>query len=250
MYSAPHMKGNRHMTHIGGVRLGILMLHSVFPRIVGEMGNAQTWDFPVHYTVVKGADVNSIVEDDARRLYDLFLSHAKKMVADGCTGITTNCGFLSVLQHQLSADLGVPVATSSLMQYNMIKQFLPAGGQVGIVTINKVSLTDAHLACVGIPLDTPIVGLEGRREINRVILTPETKMDVYKAQQDVIDASLELIHGNKNIYAILFECTNLSPYSYAVSDATGVPVFDIFTMIKWFAAGLQPRHFHMPYMGI
>ena len=234
-------------THIDGVRLGILMLHSVFPRIVGEMGNAQTWDFPVHYTIIKGADVNSIVEGDARNLYDIFLSHAKKMVANGCTGITTNCGFLSLLQHQLSVDLGVPVATSSLMQYAMIKQFLPVGGEVGIVTINKVSLTDDHLACAGIPLDTPIVGLEGRQEINRVILTPETEMDIYKAQQDVIDASLELQHSRKNIQAILFECTNLSPYSHAVSQATGLPIFDIVTMIKWFAGGLQPRYFNTPY---
>ena len=230
----------------GGVRLGILMLESTFPRILGEMGNALTWDFPVCYEIVKGADVNSIVEGDARELYDLFLSHAQKMVAEGCTGITTNCGFLALLQDQLCNDLGVPVATSSLMQYPMIKQFMPKNKQVGIITINKATLTDDHLSCSGIPLDTPVVGLEGRREINRVILTPEPTMDIDKAQQDVVDAALELQQNVPNLGAILLECTNLSPYSYAINQVTGLPVFDIVTMTKWFASSLSPQYFNTP----
>ena len=232
--------------YTGGVRLGILMLHSVFPRIIGEMGNAQTWGFPVQYEIVKGADVNSIVEGDARNLYTLFLSHAQQMVADGCTAITTNCGFLTVLQSQLSADLGVPVATSSLMQYPMICQFMPKNSQLGIVTINKKTLTPTHLSCAGIAPNTPIVGLENRREIHRVIMTPETTLNPQQAQQDVLDAVHDLQHMTPNLGAVLLECTNLSPYSYAVWQQFNLPVFDIVTLIRWFMGGLSPRYFNTP----
>ena len=38
-----------------GASIGILMLEARFPRIVGDMGNAHTWPFPVCYKVVKGA---------------------------------------------------------------------------------------------------------------------------------------------------------------------------------------------------
>jgi hypothetical protein len=38
-----------------GARVGILMLETRFPRIPGDMGNADTWPFPVFYKVVPGA---------------------------------------------------------------------------------------------------------------------------------------------------------------------------------------------------
>src|SRR4029077_8675520 len=38
-----------------GSRVGILMLETRFPRIPGDMGNGQTWPFPVLYKVVPGA---------------------------------------------------------------------------------------------------------------------------------------------------------------------------------------------------
>ena len=38
-----------------GAAVGILMLEARFPRIPGDMGNALTWPFPVHYRVVRGA---------------------------------------------------------------------------------------------------------------------------------------------------------------------------------------------------
>ena len=39
---------------IYGAALGILMLEARFPRIPGDMGNADTWPFPVLYKVIKG----------------------------------------------------------------------------------------------------------------------------------------------------------------------------------------------------
>jgi len=45
-------------------RLGILMLDTRFPRIKGDVGNPETWDFPVRYAVVAGATPEAVVCSD------------------------------------------------------------------------------------------------------------------------------------------------------------------------------------------
>ena len=43
--------------------------------------------------------------------------------------------------------------------------------------------------------------------------------------------------------AIVLECTNMPPYAAALREALGMPVYDIYSMITWFHAGLRPRRF-------
>ncbi|MEO9901998.1 MAG: aspartate/glutamate racemase family protein, partial [Nisaea sp.] len=121
---------------IYGASVGILMLEAQFPRIPGDMGNALTWDFPVHYRVVRDASPDRVVRRGAKGLLDNFIDAAKGLVADGVDGITTNCGFLSLFQEELASAVGVPVATSSLMQVDMVNRLLPAGKRAGVLTIS------------------------------------------------------------------------------------------------------------------
>jgi hypothetical protein len=51
---------------IYGARVGILMLEARFPRIPGDMGNAETWPFSVLYRVVPGASPRRVVCDKAQ----------------------------------------------------------------------------------------------------------------------------------------------------------------------------------------
>src|SRR5712692_11033726 len=170
-----------------GARLGILMLEARFPRIPGDMGNAATWPFPVLYKVVKGASPKRVVEDKAAGLRDAFLAAAKELVALGADGITTTCGFLSLYQRELAAHIGVPVATSSLMQIPLIERLLPPGRRVGIVTISAASLTRAHLVAAGADPATPVVGTDGGREFTRAILEDEERLDIAAAERDILD---------------------------------------------------------------
>ena len=108
---------------IYGAAVGILMLEARFPRIPGDMGNAETWPFPVLYKVVKGASPERVVKGKAEGLLPAFLDAAKELVALGADGITTNCGFLSLYQAEIARHVGVPVATSSLMQVLAVQAF-------------------------------------------------------------------------------------------------------------------------------
>src|SRR3954451_2402965 len=229
---------------IYGAPLGILMLEARFPRIPGDMGNAGTWPFPVLYRVVRGASPERVVLQGARGLLPDFIAAAQELVAQGAEAITTNCGFLSLFQREIAAAVGVPVATSSLLQVPWVQATLPPGKRVGLVTVSGSSLTPAHLAGAGVPLDTPLVGTEHGKEFFRVLIKAEKDdMDIAQAERDVVEAGKELVAGNPDVGAIVLECTNMPPYAAALQAEVGLPVYDIYSMIIWFHAGLRPRAF-------
>ena len=229
---------------IYGAPLGILMLEARFPRIAGDMGNGTTWPFPVLYRVVKGASPERVVLQGAKGLLPDFIAAAKELVDLGAEGLTTNCGFLSIFQKEIAAAVGVPVATSSLMQVPWVQATLPPGKRVGLVTVSGSTLTPAHLEGAGVPLDAPMVGTEGGQEFFRVLIKGEKQdLDVDLARQDVVEAGKGLVARHPDIGAIVLECTNMPPYAVALQEAIGLPVYDIYSMITWFHAGLRPRAF-------
>lgn len=229
---------------IYGAPLGILMLEARFPRIPGDMGNATTWPFPVLYRVVAGASPDRVVLKGAAGLLPDFIAAGQELIALGAEAITTNCGFLALFQQEMAQALRVPVATSALMQVPWVQATLPPGKRVGIVTVSAGSLTPAHLAGAGAPLDTPIAGAEHGREFFRVLIEAQSDdMDVGLAEQDVVEAALSLVARYPDVGAIVLECTNMPPYAAAVQAATRLPVYDIYSMIGWFHAGLRPRRF-------
>ncbi|MFL5168081.1 MAG: aspartate/glutamate racemase family protein [Microvirga sp.] len=232
-----------------GARLGILMLEARFPRIPGDMGNAGTWPFPVLYKVVRGASPRRVVTERAAGLLDDFLAAARELVDLGADGITTNCGFLSIYQKDIARHVGVPVATSSLMQVPFIQSLLPLGRKVGVLTVSAATLTADHLTAINVDPATPVVGTEGGREFTRVLIGNEPTMDVAAAEQDILDAGDALVGRHPEIGAVLLECTNMVPYARALRERLRLPVYDIYSFATWFHAGLSPRDFGHPGSG-
>jgi hypothetical protein len=231
---------------VSGAPLATLRPAPRFPRIPGDMGYAGTWPFPVLYKIVPGASPERVVTQKAHGLMNAFLDAAAELVEHGADGITTNCGFLSLYQGDLARHVGVPVATSSLIQVPFIQSVLPPGKRVGVLTISAQSLTRAHLEAVGVAADTPVVGTEGGREFSRAIIGNEAKLDVAAAEQDILDAGDALVGRYPEVGAVLLECTNMAPYARALRDRLRRPVFDIYSFMTWFHAGLSPRDFGHP----
>lgn len=228
---------------IYGASVGILMLEAQFPRIPGDMGNATTWDFPVHYRVVRDASPDRVVRRGAEGLLDNFIEAARGLVADGVDGITTNCGFLCLFQDELASAVGVPVATSSLMQVDMVNRLLPTGKRAGVLTISASTLTPAHLEKARVPEGTPIGSTEDGREFTRAILNNELELDVEAAREDNVEAALKMQRDHPEIGALVLECTNMLPYAADIRDATGLPVYSMLSFVSWFQSGLVPRRF-------
>ena len=228
---------------IYGASVGILMLDAKFPRIHGDMGNAQTWPFPVLYRIVRGATPDIVVRQGAEGQLGAFIDTARELVHDGADGITTNCGFLSLFQEQLAEALSVPVVTSSLMQVAQVNSILPKGRRAGLLTISGSTLTAEHLAKANVPAKTPIGTTEGGREFTRVILGNEDRLDVGVARSDNVNAALALQAKNPKLGAIVLECTNMCTYAADIERATGLPTFSMVDLVVWFQRGLSPVNF-------
>ena len=228
---------------IYGASVGILMLEAQFPRIPGDMGNALTWPFPVHYRVIKGAAPDLVVRQGAPALLNKFIEAGQELVAMGVRGITTNCGFLGVFQSRLQDALNVPVAASSLMQVAMVRAILPAHQHVGILTISAETLTHEHLSASNVPMDTPIEGTDSGVEFTDAILGNRLTLDIDASRRDLIEAARRLQHRTPNLGAIVLECTNMCPYATDIAEDTGLPVYSIYDFVCWFQSGLSPRRF-------
>lgn len=228
---------------IHGAALGILMLNTRFPRIPGDIGNALTWPFPVQYRIVEAANPENVVLNDPAALLPDFIAAGRALVQAGCDGVATNCGFLVPFQNALSEALGVPVASSSLMQVPSVAAMLPAERRVGVVTISAETLEPRHLEAAGIGPETPIEGIVQNGHFGSGILYNTEEIDFSAAGQEVIDAAARLVAKSPDVGAIVLECTNMVPYAAAIRRATGRPVFSIYTYLTWFQAALLPRRF-------
>jgi len=231
-----------------GARVGILMLDTIWPRVPGDTGNALTWPFPVLYKVVKGATGKKVVHERGRGagIAQSFLDAAAELVKDGADGITTTGGFLSIFQAQLSAHVNVPVASSSLMQLSLVQKLLPPGKRVGVITIQGEHLTAEHFIAAGADPTTPFIGTENGKEFTRAVFENEPELDYELAEQDLLQAGEELLRRHPEVGALVLECHNFACFSHALNQKLMIPVYDVYTFVKWFHSGLSPRNFGYP----
>jgi Asp/Glu/hydantoin racemase len=230
-----------------GFTVGILMLDTRFPRIAGDMGNATTFPFPVRYHRVTGAAPDLVVRRRAAALLPAFLAGAKALEQEGVGAITTNCGFLAKFQRELSAAVAIPVFTSSLLLVPLVHRMLAPGRRVGIMTVDASSLTAEHFAGAGIGSDIPtaVTGLETEKEFTRVLLDDELVLDVDRARTEHIAVARRLVAEFPDVGAIVLECTNMPPYTADIQRETGLPTFDIVSLVTMvhgaLMASLAPR---------
>jgi len=229
--------------NVYGAAVGVITLDTRLPRAHGDVANARTWPFPMLYRVARGASPHVVVHERGQGLNKILVDTAKELVASGARGITTTGGFLSLFQDELSRECGVPVASSSLMQVPLVQKLLPPGKRVGVVTVHGPRLGPDHLIAAGAPGDTPVEGTEEGEELTRVLLKGETRLDLEKAERDVVAAGQRLVKRHPDIGALVLECHNMAPYSAALAAKVRLPVYDLYSFIVWFQAGLSPRTF-------
>ncbi|MES2999691.1 MAG: aspartate/glutamate racemase family protein [Pseudomonadota bacterium] len=208
------------------------MLATRFPRPPGDVGHPATWRADTEFRVVGGVGPLDAVRDAAGLaagpVLTAFAAAARELEAGGVGAITTSCGFLVLLQSELQACVGVPVATSSLL---LLPGLLARQQQVGVLTISAENLGRDHLLAAGVPAsrlrDVVVQGVDPQSEFVRAILGNREAMDIEQAKRDVLAAALALRLRAPHLKTLVLECTNMPPYAPALREATGWKVLGL-----------------------
>ncbi|MDJ0946044.1 MAG: aspartate/glutamate racemase family protein [Kiloniellales bacterium] len=219
-------------------RLGVVQLNTRFPRLPGDIGNPQSFPFPVVYRRVEAATVAAVVRegaaDEAAARALIGAAHAL-VESDGVSLIATSCGFLGALQRRLEQAVSVPVIASAFALLPFLRQVYGEAATIGVLTFDARRLSAAHFGPWS-DAGTLVEGIEGG-ELHRVIAGDLPALDREAAEDEVCAAGRRLLARGPETAAILLECTNLSPYCRALAKATGRPVYDLNQAIGWIAAG-------------
>ena len=217
-------------------KLGVVMLQSRFSRLRGDIGNPESFPFPVIHRRVEAATVPNVVVDRALdpALAEAVLEAARSLQGEGASLIATSCGFLGGLQSRLQSALSVPVIASALMLLPLLRALYGAARPIGVLTFDSTRLSARHFGTADAgPL--AVEGLEGGAELHRVIFRDLTRLDQGRAARDAVEAARRLVGRAPEVPAVLLECTNLSPYRSAIARAAARPVYDLNQAILWHA---------------
>lgn len=231
---------------IYGNRIGILLQETVNPRIPGDVGNATTYNFPVLFKIVKGATVERLIYENDPDLLELFLNAARELEREGVRAVTSSCGFTAIFQKEMVKALNIQVFMSSLIQVPFVSSLIGKDKKVGILTAHKGRLTEAHLKAVDITEDIPIciAGMEEKENFANMLLRKQDPFGyIEKIEMEMIEVAKDLVKNNRDIGAIVLECTNMPPYAAAIQEAVNLPIYDIVSLVNYVHFGAVKHRF-------
>jgi hypothetical protein len=227
----PVLEGGRTLY---GLEVGILMLDTLAPRLVGDVGNAATWPFPVQYHVVRGADPARIMgKDPDPTLLEPFIAGARELERLGVRAITTSCGFLAIFHRELQQAVSVPVLTSALLQVPHAARIVAPGRPIGILT-ERPNLTERHFRGVGWSARDVAIAVTAMPDgayFPSVYIDNAPEADPDRLEADMVELSERALREHPDTGAIVLECTNFVPFAQTVRRVTGLPVFDLYTLV-------------------
>jgi hypothetical protein len=230
-----------------GQEIGILMLDTIFPRIPGDIGNAYSYNFPVRYKVVKGAEPDKIMGDEPDlNMLQLFIQAAQELEREGVKAITTSCGFLAAFQKELAKAVSIPVFTSSLILVPMVRAMLNKKKKIAIFTERAHHLNERHFNGVGWSAKDISVIIKGMKEnaiFPSVFIGNRPGLESEILKQEMEEMARELMAEHPDTGAIVLECTNMGPFSANVQAIAGVPVFGINNLFELIHYAVRPPRF-------
>lgn len=227
---------------IYGPALGFITLDTQFPRVIGDAGNADTWNFPVHYKVLDEIRPADIFKMKHGEILDLLISAGRELISRGAEGIVLNIDYMSQYQKELSSALAAPIASSPLLQIPSIESMLPKEKHAGIITMVGNNLTTKHFTAIKVRKNVPISEVGADSNFSRTFALNQLTLDWTNAQEEMLDTARMLFAENPNLGAIVLEGVSMAPYANTIRSEMGLPIFSAVSLVNWFHGSIQPAY--------
>jgi len=222
-----------------GQDIGILMIRTVFPRLVGDIGNARTFSMPVRYQVVDVDPLNMTAKNADSRLLAPFIEAARQLEAEGCKAIATSCGFLAGFQRQLADAVNIPVFTSPLLLVPMIHASLSHKRSIGILSEYAQGMAEPYFNQAGwSSRDIPVhvSGQAPDSAFSKLIIGDNPEGSWEQMAEGVREMTLRHMEQYPDTGALVLECANYAPFTRMIQDLAQVPVFGINQLLEYISA--------------
>ena len=209
------------------------MLKTQFPRLLGDIGNPDTFGGQVIYEIVDSATVSRVVTRDPidSSLKAELTRATQALEQQGATVIGTSCGFLISMQASLQSAVSVPVMTSSLVLLPEIRQQYGQNAVIGVLTFDDTTLAASSYSEY-VDSNCVLGGLAKDGELFGCISHDLPTLDSERAKEEVLQCASTMIEAELAVDLFLIECTNISPFKESLRAAFGLPVFDLVDALR------------------
>lgn len=222
------------------VPVGILCLDSAIPKPRGHLRNPRTFAFPTVMKVIPGLDVPGLLFGTDPGLEKTFVDAALELESEGVKAITGSCGFMARFQQAVAAVCRVPVLLSSLAQLPLVRLAHGPGARIGILTASAKALGPEQFTGGAEEMSRMAIrGMEDCPEFRETIIEGLRRdLDCDRLEQEVVTTA-EAFARERELDALVLECTDLTAFAGPVQARLGIPVYDIIGLVEYLCHAVE-----------
>ena len=185
---------------------------------------------------IPGACGKTVIQDPDPAVMQRMIDKAAELESMGVRCITTSCGFNAIFQKEISSALKIPFFSSSLVQIPFIRAMYGNSRDIIVITARKANLKEEHFNATG-TYDMSGLHIYGMREEcgewKKMGEDFNAELDLALLEEQFVTIVLNAVREHPETVAIVYECTDMPPFSEVVRNTTGLPVFDFVTMTEY-----------------
>jgi hypothetical protein len=120
--------------------------------------------------------------------------------------------------------------------------------KIGVLCADGHNLTPSLFKACGVPdvlWDRCVIVSAGHLPEFSALMERRGHFDNEVLRNELVALASDLVRDNPDIGALLLECSDMPPYSYAIQSAVNLPVFDFITMVNYVHSTIAQK----PYYG-
>lgn len=228
-----------------GYPLGIIAVETHYPLLPGNVVNVSSYSFPAYVKVLTGVGLEEIIQYD-KAISKKIITAGNDLIDLGVRAVVGACGSFAFYQREVAAELSVPVFMSVMLQAPLIEQGLRPEQSIAVIAAKASAISERVFTQCNI-LNPERLHIYSAVELQECLKLyyADPAFNNEKLERELVELTQNILKQRPDTGAILLQCSDLPPYASAIQAATGLPVFDMHSLIEW----VRHAVLRFPYQG-